>query len=212
MYIAGTEEHHKIYESYFVRDLRHGNFSSLFPTIIFPNDYHNEPVIRFAPSQHEDQITEYEQRKLTKEWIDILNNNRLPLIEVQTVTSITQRIFDGLCLQNSIESLRIKLLNCKDLSKISNLSNLKKLFIECGSKIEDITPLTELKDLEILILGETNKITDYSCLKVLKNLKVFSVCAYQTKLVSSVKMRSTDFIREMTNLEYLDIVDVKISE
>ena len=72
--------------------------------------------------------------------------------------------------------------------------------------------MTSLSNLEVLILGETNKITDYSCISALKKLKVFSVCAYQSSVVSHVKMISTDFLYDMPSLEYVDIVDVKISK
>lgn len=207
MRFAKPEEHYKIYESEFVRDLRYGECKDLYPTIVFPNDYNNQPVIRFAPSQHS-FLTAYKQNKLTAEWAHHLTENKLPLKEVHAVTSLTQIIFDALCHQSSIESLRIKHLNCKDISAIAELKNLKKLFIEYGAKIEDISPIAKLVDLEILILGETVKIVDYSPLKELNKLKVFSICCYQTNTRGRIKIQSTVFLNDMKSLKYVDLIDV----
>ena len=88
--------------------------------------------------------------------------------------------------------------------------NLKKLFIENGAKLEDISPLTALERLEILILGSTVRISDYSCLKALKNLRVLAVCECRNYPDSShLKIDSLDFLYEMPNLEFVDLVDVK---
>ncbi len=204
---AKPEVHYRIYESEFVRDLRCGDSKELYPTVAFPNDYNNEPVIRFAPSQRA-FLTKYEQKRLTADWVDYLKKNSLPLKEVHAVSTLTQTVFDALCHQISIESLRIKWLNCNDISAIAELENLKKLFIECGTKIEDITPIAKLHGLEVLILGETVKITDYSCLKALKKLRVFSICRYQSSVRGQMRIQSTDFLNEMKNLEYVDLNDV----
>ena len=208
MHYATPEEHYKIYGNEFVRDLRYKDTADVFPTIIYPRDYNNEPVIRFAPSQH-DFMTSYHQNRLTAEWVDYLNSNKLPLKEVHAVTSLTQMVFNALCKQSSIESLRIKWLNCKDISQVVELNHLKKLFIELGTKIEDITPIAKLHDMEVLILGETVKVVDYSPLKELKKLKVFSISRYQTSTKERIKIKSLDFLNEMKSLEYVDLVDVK---
>ena len=210
IYFAKSNEHYRIYGSEFVRDLRYGESRDLYPTVAYPSEYHGENVIRFAPSQR-DELTPYAQKKLTEEWVRYLTENRLPLKEVQVVTSLSQRVFDALCLQSSIESLRIKLLNCKDISKVEELKSLKAFFIECGTKIEDISPITKLQGLEILILGDTEKIIDYSPVKELKHLKVFSVCRYQSSLKPAIKMKSEQFLEEMPSLEYVDLTEVKIS-
>ncbi len=126
-------------------------------------------------------------------------------------TIASQRVFDAICNQKHLESLRIKCFRGKDISHIVNLTKLKKLFIESGSGIEDISCLAEMAQLEVLILGETKKIYDYSCLGKLKNLKVFSICQYQTNISGiKLKMKSNRFINEMPNLQWVDLVDCKI--
>ena len=77
IYFAKPEDHYRIYESGFVRDLRCGEYKTAFPTIYRPGDYKDEPVIRFAPSQNSD-LTGKERRALTKEWIAFLGENVLP--------------------------------------------------------------------------------------------------------------------------------------
>lgn len=201
----GTGEHYRIYED-FVRDLRHND---VYPFIRYPNEYGGESVIKLCPSQHQ-ATSDCEQRKITSSWAKFLSENVLPLEEVQICTNINQAVFDALCNQASLKSLRIKHMTGKSVADIIKLKNLKKLFIESGSSLGDISPIADLTQLEILILGNTKKITDYSCLKALKNLKVLGICAYQADYNTTVKMDSDAFIYEMPSLEYVDLQDVKL--
>ena len=120
MRFATNEEHYEIYGSRFVRDLREEITN--IPICVYPEDYKGEPSIMLAPSQHEGVLmTAADQKMVTGQWVSFLSGLKLPLREVQTVTSLSQKAFDALCRQESIESLRIKWLNCKDLSQIVRL-------------------------------------------------------------------------------------------
>lgn len=198
-----STDHSRIYDD-FVRNLR----SDEYPTIWYPKDYNGESVIRLGCSQHKGLISERKQKELTQAWADYLSQNTLPLKEVQVCTKLNQSVFDALCTQSSLESLRIKWFSGKDVRQIVNLNNLKKLFIESGTLIEDISAISMLKNLEVLILGETVKVWDYSCLSELNSLKVLGICAYQTHSDKKIKVKSTGFLGAMDSLEYVDIQDV----
>lgn len=200
------EEHYRIYED-FVRDLRHDN---RYPFIRNVSNYNGEQIIKLCPSQHQ-FVTSYQQKKITESFIDFLKNETHPIVEMQVCTIANQKVFDAICNQKNLESLRIKCFRGKDISNITKLNKLKKLFIESGSAIEDISPLIDLKQLEVLILGETKRIYDYSCLSNLQNLKVLGICKYQTSVSGiRLKMKSDMFIKDMPNLEWVDFVDCKI--
>lgn len=125
-------------------------------------------------------------------------------------TLVNQETFDAICNQSEMESLRIKWFKGNDISNITKLTKLKKLFIESGTGIEDITPLSDINYLEVLILGDTNMIHDYSCLSRLRNLKVLGICLYRTNY-SKLKMESDEFIKDMPNLEWVDFIDGNIN-
>lgn len=198
-----STDHSRIYDE-FVRDLRHDED---YPFIRYPEDYNGQEVIKLCCSQHS-FISDKKQRELTSAWAEYLRENVLPVKEVQVCTKLNQEVFDALCIQTTLESLRIKWFTGKDISQITGLKNLKKLFIENGSLIKDLSSLTGLINLEVLILGETVKVEDYSCLAGLNNLKVLGICAYQTHYNTKIKMNSTEFISAMDSLEYVDIQDV----
>jgi Leucine-rich repeat (LRR) protein len=199
-----STDHSRIYED-FVRDLR---FCGSYPFVYYPSEYNGQEVIKLCCSQHKGFISEKKQKKITASWADFLSEKALPLKEVQACTKLNQSVFDALCTQKALESLRIKWFLGKSVKQISNLRNLKKLFIENGSAIEDISPISKLKNLEVLILGETVRVEDYSCLSELTSLKVLGICAYQTHCNTKIKMKSTEFIKTMDSLEYVDIQDV----
>ncbi len=196
----------------FVRDLRH---HSEYPFIRSPKDYAGQTTVKLCCTQHShivnsvETITDSKRKQITREWAGFLSSEKLPLQEVQLCTATPQIIFDTLCYQSSIESLRIKWLNCRDIRSIEKLQNLKKLFIENVPSIQDISPLSKLTNLEILILGSPKKVTDYTPLYDLHNLKVFGICSYQTRN-DQMNLPDDAFLAGMTRLEYLDLADAVI--
>ena len=212
--IEFATDHSRIYEE-FVPSLMLRNDLQ----VSHPREYNGQEVINLVCSQHPVGIDELfadpkgwekKQREYTAEWVEFLKSEKLPVKEIDVCSSVDQKVFDALCCQDSIESLRIKWLRCKQINEITKLKNLKKLFLSCASSLADISPLAQLEDLEVLILGETKKIDDYSVLSSLKKLKVFSLCAYQSSINTVIKVNNLDFIAEMPSLEYVDFIDVRL--
>lgn len=202
------ENHARIYED-FVRDLRN---DTRYPFIKNVEDYTGESVIKLCPSQHP-LLSAYQQKKRTDKFVEFLSNEVYPITEMQVCTLVNQKLFDAICHQNHLESLRIKGFNGTDISAITKLTKLKKLFIESGVKISDISPLADLKQLEVLILGNTKQISDYSCLAALQHLKVLGICRYQADYnAKPLRMTTDKFIQEMPHLEWVDLVDCEVDE
>lgn len=187
------------------------------PFIHYPYEYNGDELMKLCCSQHsrvvagEETISDYQRKKITDSWVEYLREQILPVKEVQACTIVPQRVFDVLCNQTSIESLRIKVLRGKNVDNITKLINLKKLFIESASGLLDIRPIAQLPNLEVLILGNTKKITDYSPLGKLKNVKVFGICSYPGHN-SIMYMDDDSFMREMSALSYVDMFDVRIGK
>lgn len=214
-------DHSRIYDD-FVRSLM---WCGDDLTVEHPQEYSGQESIKLVCSQHRmcksvfeylsaDDPKEYEriQRRYSAEWVRFLQTETLPVKEVHVCSSVNQSVFDGLCRQSSIESLRIKRLTCKQIDTIVNLRSLKKLFIECGSSLTDISPLAKLTELEVLILGHTKNVHDYSAIAALKSLKVLGICVYQTALNTTIKVDDLSFLKELPSLEYVDLMDVRLSK
>ena len=202
------DDHSRIYED-FVRDLRHDD---RYPFIRNVEDYKGESVIKLCPTQHQ-FVTSYQQAKITEEFVKFLSKDTYPIVEMQVCTLANQKVFDAICNQSNLETLRIKCFKGNDISNIAKLTKLKKLFIESGAGIKDITPLSNMEQLEVLILGDTKNVYDYSCLSKLKNLKVLGICLYQTNYAGSkLKMKSEEFVKNMPNLEWVDFIDCNIEK
>ena len=214
--IKFADEHYKIYDD-FVPSLMFRDDLE----ILHPDEYRGQPTVKLVCSQHpiiteirdfsDEELKTFErlQRKYKNEWIEFLNQEKLPLKEVDVCSAVDQNVFDALCNQESIEVLRIKWLKCKQINEIPRLKNLKKLFLSRASSLKDISLLSKLEHLETLIICETTKITDYSSLADLKNLKVLGICMARTSYNTFIKADSIDFIKEMPSLEYVDLLDVR---
>lgn len=217
--IEFATDHSRIYDD-FVRSLMWFGDDL---TVEHPQEYSGQETIKLVCSQHQmydvfeylssDEPKEYEriQRRYTAEWVRFLQTQTLPVKEVHVCSCVNQKVFDALCRQNTIESLRIKRLTCKQIEEIVNLRSLKKLFIECGSSLTDISPLAKLTGLEVLILGQTKNVHDYSALAALKSLKVLGICSYPTCLNATIKVNDIGFLSELPSLEYVDIIDVRLN-
>ena len=214
-HIEFATDHSRIYDE-FVPSLMHRADLE----VSHPQDYSGQETIKLVCSQHPVGIEEYlanprewekKQRRYTAEWVDFLKSEKTSVKVVDICSSADQKVFDALCCQDSIESLRIKWLRCKQINKIAKLKNLKKLFLARASSLVDISPLAQLENLEVLILGDTKKIDDYYVLSSLKKLKVFSLCGYQSSLNTVIKVNTLDFISELPSLEYVDFIDVRLN-
>lgn len=203
--------HTRIYSD-FVKDYR---YSKEIPFISYPEEYNGEKILKLCCSQYSkvvdcvETISDYQSKKITDSWARYLLESRLPIKEVQVCTKMPQRVFDAICNQASIESLRIKWFDGINLDNIRKLTNLKKLFIESAPSLMNIEPIAELLNLEVLILGNTKKIEDYKELGKLKNLKVFSICSYQTQ-ENIMQMTDDSFMFDMDSLDYVDMCDVRV--
>ena len=202
----------------FVRDLRE---SDDVPYIKYPSEYDGQEVVKLCCTQHTDmdwetntdRMTDTRQKEITEEWVDYLRGNQLPLREVQLCTLTTQKIFDALCTQTDIKSLRIKWLNCAEIKSIADLKHLKTLFIERAPSLTDISSLAALKALEVLIIGEAMKLSDYSPIGQIKSLKMLGICRYQAAYDSrKMKMQSDTFLAGLPDLSYLDLQDIIIED
>jgi hypothetical protein len=211
-HIEFASDHARIYDD-FVGGLMHS------PVIEHPREYLGQTAVRIVCSQHPFSVEEgiadpkacgRRQREYTAEWVDFLNKEKLPVKEMDVCSAVDQKVFDALCTQETLESLRIKQLKCKRIDGIVKLKNLKKLYIGCASALDDISPAAKLTGLETLILCETKKITDYSALGALKNLKVLGICGSRTSVSSVIKVKDLDFLSELPAPEYVDLIDVRI--
>ena len=97
------DDHSRIYED-FVRDLRH---DTRYPFIRNVEDYKGESIIKLCPTQHQ-FVTEYQQSKITEKFVEFLSKDIYPIVEMQVCTLANQKIFDAICNQSNLESLRMK--------------------------------------------------------------------------------------------------------
>ena len=191
----------------FIPDLRQNKD---IPFLYVCEYYDGAETVKLTCTQHSG-VSEYQQKQITSAWAKFLQKEQYPMKTVQFCTRTPKAIFEAICTQQSVTSLRFKWLAVSDISAIAQMKQLKALQIELGSSITDLSPIGELTELETLILGSTVKVTDYSPLGKLKSLKELVICSYPTRVPGDVMtMESDAFLAQLPNLQYLDFGDVKI--
>lgn len=185
------------------------------PYIYYPHEYHGQPSVKMVCTQHYNcfyrpDVTPYKQNKITQTWIEFFRAAKQPLKRVQLCSRTPQKVFDALCMQDSIEFLRLKWCAVSDLSAIRNLKNLRQLYIGIGTSVTSISPLSDLENLEALCLDNTIKVTDYSPLGKLKNLVALDIGGnFQSKAL--IDMETDDFLFRLKRLEFLHLPDVRVA-
>ena len=206
-YYITDENAYKLPQNDFVPDLR---WNEAIPMLYFCEEYDGTETVKLACTQHS-FVSAYRQKQITKAWAEFLRREQYPMKTVQFCTRTPQSIFDAICTQKSITSLRFKWLATPTIEAIAQMKQLKALQISSGSSMIDLSPLSELTELETLVLGSTKKVTDYSPLGKLKNLKELVICSYPTHAPADIMtMESDAFLEEMPQLDYIDFGDVRI--
>lgn len=212
-YYITDERALKIPDRDFVEDLRQ---DGTIPFLHEWGEYDGAATVKLCCTQHwnafyRPDVTAYKQRTLTQAWAEFLSGGQLPIKIVQFCTRTPQSIFDAICTQRGVTSLRFKWLAAADIRAIAGMEQLKKLEIDLGASITDLTPIGDLSALETLVLGSTVKVCDYSPLGRLKHLKELVICSYPTRVPPDVMHMETDaFLADMPKLRYLDLSDVRI--
>ena len=110
-HVEFATDHGRIYDE-FVPGLMHRDDL----TVSHPQEYHGQEVIKLVCSQHPVGIEKYladpkgwekKLRQYTSEWADFLKCEKMPAKEIDICSSVDQKVFDALCCQDSVESLRI---------------------------------------------------------------------------------------------------------
>ncbi|WP_242929006.1 hypothetical protein [Pontibacter vulgaris] len=114
------------------------------------------------------------QKELVSVWCEKLP--QLQEVKYLWFTSrVNQEMFDAACEMQSLEGLYIKWSVIKDIGKIANLKNIKRLHIGSSTKIEDVNPLADLVNLQVLELINLQRIQDYSVIGNLTELRELAI-------------------------------------
>lgn len=206
-YYTTDENLFRLPQDGFIPDLRQNKD---IPFLHFCEDYDGAETLKLSCTQHSG-VSEYQQKRITEAWAKFLQTEQYPMKTVQFCTRTPKAVFEAICTQKSVTSLRFKWLAVSDIQAIAQMKQLKALQIELGSSVTDLSPIGKLTELETLVLGSTVKITDYSPLGNLKKLKELVICSYPTRVPEDVMtMESDGFLEHLPALDYLDLTDVKI--
>lgn len=100
-----------------------------------------------------------------------------------------------------LKELRLDNSSVRDLSPLGNLVNLESLTI--GSQVETAPTISQLVGLKALYLKGCKQIPDLSKLESLRKL---SIEENELSIIDgSYRIKSIEFFKELTNLEYLDL-------
>lgn len=162
------------------------------------DDYQGESEITLACTQLDETIynTASKKNKVLNDWISFLENNPENFTNIYISTRVNQKLFNALCNQVNLESLFLKWGTYPDLSLISNLYQLKYLYLDSGASLKDLIPLAKCKNLEVLEISTVGA-TDYSFIEKLTKLKQLKINSGMDNLIF---VESLDFLYHLENL------------
>jgi len=178
--------------------------NSLTPkAITYPDDYDGGEKINIVCTQL--SISSYQQRKLVKQWCQLLpelKNIRFLWFH----SRVNQALFDAACENQGVEGLFIKWSGIKDLSKLTNLKELKYLHIGSSPSVESLDKLSEMTQLIVLQIENFKRIQDLSPLRSMKRLEGLAVegSMWTTQIVESLTP-----LCDLENLRYIFLANLR---
>lgn len=140
-----------------------------------------------------------------RELVDILHE--VPNLKslILNNTDVTNAAYDAICKLKSLKTLELNLdtVSRDEIHKISNLSQLTDLYIDCDNNIEkkQIIELSLIQNQKLLKLVMTAAIRGEDVIKIMENnpnLKVVNIKDY-----SKIKISVQDFVNQICHLEEL---------
>lgn len=173
---------------------------------VFPDKYSGDSLLTVNCQLSEEIKTNAEQKKLIKDWCNILPN----LENVKYIwfsAQLNQELFDSVCEMPNLEGLCIDQSNLQSLGQLPKLKGLKHLYIGNAPKIKDISPLTELTNLVTLDLENIKVLQDISPICELKWLEGLQI---DGAMMTYQKINTLKPIDKLQNLKYLTLIATKI--
>lgn len=175
------------------------------------SEYKGEDEIVLACTQQSD-LSANEQKKSVKKWCDLFLNEQTGIKKIWITTRISQKIFDAVCSQESLDGLWIKWGGYKDISNIENLEELEYLHLGGGGQIESLEPLKSLTKLKTFESKGLYKITNYDFLKKLNTLEDLSLWGDPFSAMKKINIESLKFLRSLDKISRLDLCMTKIGD
>ena len=160
-----------------------------------------------APTQLNDRFSDRECKKILDEWISFLKENPTAFKALHINSYVPARLFEAVCCQQNLEELRLKWGKYADLTSLSRLQGLRRLYLGSCPSVADITPVTRLKHLHVLYMENFKLIEDYSSLVNLEELEQLVISG---ATLTDVKVKDIDFLCEMKSLVSLWLPNVNI--
>ncbi|MDX2046062.1 MAG: hypothetical protein SFU87_04710 [Chitinophagaceae bacterium] len=174
--------------------------------IKYPEEYNSEERIMLDFTQLRAARNYKEEKLLISKWCDYftsMTNLRYLYFECR----ISQQIFDSICKMTFLEGLFIKWSTITDISKISDLINLKHIHIGSSPKISNLAPLLMLQNLKTLEIENNTQLADLSLIGKMSNLEGLGIhgSLWKTQNVNTLKP-----LENLINLKYLTLYGTKV--
>lgn len=160
-----TQQHHK---SGYFRDI--GGFPGK-PVITTVSEYDGSGKSCIACTQLAGRYSDSESKKILRDWIAFLRENPDEFQTLHFNTKVPQALFDAACCQRELVELRCKWGSYRDLSGLSQLINLRYLYLGSCPGVTDLSPIIALSDLTVLYLENFKGIRDFTPLAKLSRLE-----------------------------------------
>jgi len=148
------------------------------------------------------------RKELEAKWIDILPslNN---VTDISLRHRVNQQFFEAVCKMRNLKQLHFWTSTAQDISAISNLTKLKKLYLDSFSQLTDISPLQNAGQLEILSISNSFKIKNYEVIGKLTQLLALGLHGDKTA-PKRLRLKSLRPFNKLGHLRHLDLTSTSI--
>jgi hypothetical protein len=148
-----------------------------------------------------------QQRRIVNEWV-----RRLPTVRATTVvfsSKVSQDLFDAACGAPNLRALSIKWSSCRSLAQLKQAKLLRALSIGSSPEVTDLSPISELPNLKYLFIENVRGPVNLSFLRRLRSLREFGLSASRGKRLKVISLKP---LASLDELEMVWLISLQIMQ
>lgn len=179
-------------------------------SVVEVSEYNGEKELTINCTQLNQNYKPKDKKRILNEWIEFLREQPDTFTKLGFGTRMPQELFEAVCHQNNLNDLHIKWGAYSDLTAIQNLKNLNLLYIGSGAGVISVAPISELAQIKGLYIENFKKVVNFSSLQNLNQLESLTICGDGLG-PQYIKVDSIEFLKSMQQLRFFNFLTVRLA-
>jgi hypothetical protein len=172
------------------------------PRITSVDEYNGGPSVRISATQVGTAYSAHQAKKIVDGWCEFFSAGPTPITHLGFTSRTPKRLFASLRAQTQLTALGVKWGDYDDLSALTEMRDLRELWLGGASSVRTVGPLAALTRLRSLTVEDLRYVRDLMPMAALNNLRSLEIGGdWKSPRIAHVE--SIKVLRQLPDLERL---------